>query len=384
MHSAADRLSPSTVTLVWFRSAMFVLGTLSLLALSACNRAPSTPPSTLDWPSVDPALLMDRSGLSSPFQLQGALSPDGRWLTRDLVAEGEAIRVFSPSDPDLVLEVSVDVALGRHLLLGPWAPDSASFVLYAAEEGRSHCPFSRVLLVHLDESQGKLTYDAFDPQCTAPSPFSSASWSPDGAMVAVTLNQKQFYLLDRQANLKHTVSPELGAEGRLVDLWWTHSGLIYRVSSVGPEGQHEALRLVDPDSPDQHRTLFQSQRALAVVGSNSLSGQVLIREQDSGYPPAETFDLLVVDPGDGTVEHKVTMEGTQCVVDSTPQPRFTALKVSSPDGPCVLWFYDWEENELRRQGELVALVGWRANAQGFLLVAGAAPDDLRFEVVRPE
>ncbi len=355
------------------------LGLLSFL-LAACARP--TPTATVDWEKADPAMWMARAGLSSPVELQTALSPDGRWLTRPLLVEAETVQVFSTTDPERTLEAALDPKLGRYLALGPWAPDSSAFVLYSAEEGYSRCPFSQVIVVRVDEQAGTLTPAPFNPQCTAPSPFASASWSPDGSRLAITLNRKQIYLVDRQARLQNTISPDLGDAGEISGLWWTGSGLLYHVETVGEGSQRHELRLIDPDTPQSQRTLFESPTSLAIVGIHADTGRVLVREQDTGYPPAETFNLTVLDPESGAIEHTLAVEGSQCVTDTTPHPRFTPLKITQPGESCTLWLYDWQHNELHNRGPVAALVGWRDNAQGFLVVRGTPPDDMRFEVIK--
>jgi hypothetical protein len=49
-----------------------------------------------------------------------------------------------------------------------------------------------------------------------------------------------------------------------------------------------------------------------------------------------------------------------------------------------VWLYDWQDNELREHGPAAALVGWRDDAQGFLVVRGTPPDETHFEVIQQE
>ena len=354
---------------------------LALVALLLAACASPTPPENVDWGEAAPAEWMARAGLSSPVELQTSLSPNGRWLARPLLVEAETVQLFSTTDPERVLETELDPKLGRYLALGPWAPDSSAFVLYSAEEGYSHCPFSQVIVVQVDEQAGKLTLAPFDPQCAAPSPFASASWSPDGSHLAITLNRKQIYLVDQQARLQRTISPQLGDADEISGLWWTGSGLLYHVETVGKSGQRHELRLVDPDEPDEQRTLFTSPISLAIVGIQADTGHVLVREQDTGHPSAETFNLVALDPESGAVEHTLTVEGSQCVADLTPHPQFTPLKITQPGGSCTLWLYDWQDSKLHDRGPVTALVGWRDNTEGVLVVRGTPPDDMRFEVI---
>jgi hypothetical protein len=356
----------------------FCLALLTLL-LAACARP--APTESVDWGKAAPAEWMTRARLSSPVELQTALSPDSRWLTRPLLIEAETVQVYSTTDPERTLEAALDPKLGRYLALGLWAPDSSAFVLYSAEEGYSHCPFSQVIVVRVDEQASKLALAPFDPQCAAPSPFASASWSPDSSRLAVTLNRKQIYLVDQQARLQRTISPELGDATEISGMWWTGSGLLYHVEIVGEDDQRHELRLVDPDAPDEQRTLFTSPISLAIVGIQSNTGRVLVREQDTGHPPAETFKLSVLDPESRAIEHTLTVEGSQCVADLTPHPQLTPLKITQPGGSCTLWLYDWQGNELHDRGPVTALVGWRDNVQGFLVVRGTPPDDMRFEII---
>jgi hypothetical protein len=102
-----------------------------------------------------------------------------------------------------------------------------------------------------------------------------------------------------------------------------------------------------------------------------------------GYPPAKTFTLHVLDPQTAALEQAFEMQGTQCVADVTPHPRYTALKVTPPDQACALWFYDWQSGERLEHGPVTALVRWDAGSGGFLVVQGTPPDDLRFEIARP-
>jgi dipeptidyl aminopeptidase/acylaminoacyl peptidase len=302
-------------------------------------------------------------------------------LTKPLLVESEKVQVFSTTDPGRTLEAALDPKLGRYLTLGPWAPDSSAFVLYSAEEGYSHCPFSQAIVVRVDEQAGTLTLVPFDPHCTAPSPFASASWSPDGSRLAITLNRKQIYLVDQQARLQRTISPWFGEKDEISGLWWTESGLLVHVETGGEGSQRHELWRVDPDAPDQQYTLFESPTSLSIVGIQSGTGHVLVREQDTGYPPAETFNLSVLDPESGSIEHTLTVKGSQCVADTTPHPQSTPLKITQPGGSCTLWLYDWQRNELHSRGPVTALVGWRDSAEGFLVVRGTPPDDIRFEVV---
>jgi hypothetical protein len=357
---------------------VFYLGLLALL-LAACARP--APTATVDWEKADLAQWMTQARLSSPVELQQALSPDSRWLTKPLLVEEETVEVFSTAAPERTLEAKLDPRLGRYLALGPWAPDSSAFVLYSAEEGYSHCPFSQVIIVHVDEQANTLILAPFDPHCAAPSPFASASWSPDSSQLAITLNRKQIYLVDRQARLQRTISPQLDDAAEISGLWWVGSDLLYHIESVGADRQHHELRLVAPDAPDRQRTLFESPTSLAIVGIHADTGHVLVREQDTGYPPAETFSLNVLDPQSGAIKHTLAVEGSQCVADLTPHPQFTPLKITQPGGSCTLWLYDWQSNELGERGPVAALVGWRNDAQGVLIVRGTPPDDMRFEVI---
>jgi hypothetical protein len=47
-----------------------------------------------------------------------------------------------------------------------------------------------------------------------------------------------------------------------------------------------------------------------------------------------------------------------------------------------VWLYDWQDNELREHGPAAALVGWRDDAHGFLVVRGTPPDEMHFEVIK--
>jgi WD40 repeat protein len=360
-----------------------LVAVLSLLWSACTLLPPPTPTATVDWTGIDPMEWVARAGLADVHQLHSALSPDGRWLARQIMVEPQMIQVFSTTDPDGLIEAPVDAQMGKYLRMGPWSPDGSAFVLYSAEEGFSHCPFSRLVVVHIDEQAGTLRYNVFNPNCNAPSPHTSASWSPDGKRLAVTLNRRQIYLINSQASLERTIEPTLDKHSKLFGLWWTSAGLFYHLSSIEPGYQHHELRAVDPDAPDRHRTLVESETTLQVVGWNPESDRLLVREQDTGYPPAETFDLSVLDPHSGAVEHRLTVEGSQCVTDGTPQTRFTALKVSTPEADCSLWFFDWEKNVLIPYGEIVALVGWRSNVQGFVVVKDALDNRLQLETIHP-
>jgi hypothetical protein len=292
------------------------------------------------------------------------------------------VQVHSATDADRTLEVTLDPAIGRYLALGPWAPDSQAFVLYSTVHGYSHSPFDRVILVHLDEEGDRLRLAPLNPHCTQPSPYASASWSPDGARLALTLNRATIYLLDRQAQLLDTLAPELSG-GQISGLWWTEAGLYYHVGHVGQEGQRHRLHWLDPERPDEQRLLFDAPIALQVVGVQSGTGAVLLREQDLGYPPAPTFRLLVLEPGSGEIRHTHTVEGSQCVADPTPHARFTPLKITRSEGACTLWFYDWSRDALIERGPISALVGWDQDQSGYLVVQSAPTGETRFELVRP-
>jgi hypothetical protein len=356
---------------------------LPILCIAACSQQPPTPTPAADWQEVDPTEWLTRAGLSSVFQLHNALSPDGKWLVNEIHVEPRAIQVFSTSDPALTLEIQTEETMGAYLTLGPWAPDGSAFVLYSAAQSASHCPFNKVLLFEIDERARTLDYTAFDPHCAGPSPFTSASWSPDGTRLAVSLNRYEIYVIDREASPQHAIRPELQEADKLFGLWWTGAGLFYHVGSADADSQHHELRMVDPDSPAAQRTLYESETSLAIVGWNPETERLLVREQDTGYPPAKTFDLLVLNPQTGDVEHTRTVEGSQCVEDAGPRSRYTALKIAEPGRGCALWFYNWDTHEMKRHGEIVALIGWRSNVQGFVVVKGSPQDRLWLETVIP-
>jgi len=358
-----------------------VLTGLLALILAACARAQG-PSDAIDWPQIDPAALIARAHLSGPTELQASLSPDGRWLAPPRLVEAQQVQVYSTTGPERTLQAELDPSLGAYLALGPWAPDSQAFLLYSAEHGYSNCPFNQVILVRLDEEAGALRLAPMNPLCAEPSPFVSASWSPDGRRLALTLNRQSIYLLDREARLQDTLTPRLSG-GQISGLWWTESGLLVHVGHVGQEGQRHRLYRLDPERPGEQRLLVDSPTSIEVVGLQAGTGRVLLREQDLGYPPAPAFQLLVLDASSGEVQHTHTVQGSQCVADPAPHPRYTPLKVAQSEGACTLWFYDWSQDRLREVGPLTALVGWKTDAAAYLVVRGAPPSDLHFERVRP-
>ena len=66
-----------------------------------------------------------------------------------------------------------------------------------------------------------------------------------------------------------------------------------------------------------------------------------------------------------------------------PAGPWTALKATTSEAGCALWFYDWQEGRLREDAPVTALIGWREDLDGFLVVVRSPPHGLQFDVKRP-
>ena len=356
---------------------------VSLMLLSSCRRSTPTPAPLLDLDSANPAEWLERSGLPSASALGAALSPDGQWLVDDVLDEASAIRVLSTSDSATVLEAPLDRTLGKHLFLSSWAPDSSTLLFLGIDDEAAHQPFDRIILFRLDTTRHTLAYDAFEPPDGALASSPAASWSPDSTRVAITVGRRQILVLDKRAAVKGRIQLQLDDTAQVSDLWWTPLGLLCRID-LGPADavKHELIR-VDPSHSSRQDVLYSSQSALAVLGADSRNQHLLIWERDIRYPLPDTFRLLALDMRTGAIDQTLETPGTQCVSADAPDSSVTALKASMADGTCQLWLYDWKNNQLTDYGPVVALVGWRSNVRGFLVVTGTSPDDLHFEAVRP-
>jgi len=354
-----------------------------VLVLNSCRPSAPTPVALLDLAKANPAEWLERSGLPSASALGTAVSPDGQWLVDDILVGASAIRVLSTSDPAAVLEAPLSHELGEHLSLSSWAPDSSTLLLFGIDDELTHHPFDRIVLFRLDTSHHTLTYDAFEPPNGALTSSPVASWSPDATRVAVIVGRHQILVLDKEAAARAKIQLQLDDPAQVSDLWWTPFGLVCRVD-LGPADAHKyELVQVDPGHPSKQHVLYASQSALAVLGANPGTQHLLVWERDVGYPLPGTFRLLALNMRTGAIDQTLETPGSQCVSADAPDSSVTAFKASMADGTNRLWLYDWKSNQLHEYGPVVALVGWRSNVQGFLVVTGTAPDDLRFEAVRP-
>ncbi len=356
---------------------------LSVLVLASCRPSAPTPVALLDLAKANPAEWLERSGLPSASDLGTALSPDGQWLVDDTWVEAPAVRVVSTSDPAVVLEAALDHELGEYLSLSSWAPDSSAVLFFGSDDEAAYHPFDQIILFRLDTRRHTLTYDAFEPPHGALTSSPAASWSPDGKRVAVIVGRHQILVLDEEAAVRTKIELQLDDQAQVSDLWWTPFGLIYRVD-LGPAAAHKyELVRVDPGHPSRQHVLYASQSVLAVLGAGPGTRHLLVWERDVGYPLPDTFRLLALNMRTGAIDQTLETPGSLCVSADAPDSSVTALKASMADGTCRLWLYDWKNSQLTEYGPVIALVGWRSNVQGFLVVTGTAPDDLRFEAVRP-
>jgi hypothetical protein len=359
---------------------------LSLL-LAACSPTPSTATESIGRTTPVPADWLNLLGLARVYELDQVLSPDGRWLV-DIISYEEirGIRVVSVSDTAPTLDSRPDATLGRYLSLPSWAPDSSAVVVYGADQVAAGCPFERVIICSLDVDTNALNYMVFEPyypprdlRCV------HTAWSPDSSRLAVTFDQREIIVLDKQAQVLQRITPELNGTSSLFGFLWTEFGLFYRVfDNADPAEPRYELRVVAPEYPEQHRTLLSRQTRLTIVGSDPCAPRLLVREQETGYPPAETFKLLIVNVETGETEQTITVQGRYCDSDDSAQLPFTALQIAEVGEHCGnLWLFDWETGELVNYGEIVALIGWRSDMQGFMVVKGTRPDNLWYETIGP-
>jgi hypothetical protein len=170
------------------------------------------------------------------------LSPDGEWLvTKTWLIPGntgEPLVVDSTYNRTEKLSVVLPASLGNDFTFASWSPDSYSFAYFSGEKihGCEKCPLDRVVIFTLDKEHHSVTYAAFDPEYDDSLPenwfatsWAPLAWSPDGSLVAVSLNLREILLLDKQANLMQRVTPNLNATSRIIGLSWTENGFFYKI-----------------------------------------------------------------------------------------------------------------------------------------------------------
>jgi len=335
---------------------------------------------------ISPTLVPpDWLDLAGGVPLDVALSPNNKWLVRN--TDGlRAIQFVSTADPTHTLDTLPDPELGEHLSPHAWAPDSSAFVAYGADLGYAGCPFRRVIIYTLAASDTVLNHVVFEPYdvegCI------TLAWSPDSSRLATSLDGREIFVVNKQAQVLEKIVPELTDDSGLACCWWDQSGLFYLVvDNANPAQPVYELRKVDPTNPQKHLVVLnRSGWQLSIVGSAQNPPRLLILEKPTECGN-DLVELWVLNLKTNQVEQKGVFHGSYCSSSSSPQSDSVALKIAEADQPCggntSLWMFNWSKNELADRGRIVSLIGWHTDIQGFVVIKGVYPNNLRLETIKP-
>ncbi|HHS96345.1 MAG TPA: hypothetical protein ENK08_00360 [Chloroflexi bacterium] len=214
----------------------------------------------------------------------------------------------------------------------------------------------------------------------------NVQWSPLSDRLAVLIDWQRLIILDRQAVfLAETNATRCGAVN-ILDVEMTEEGVLYLTtgplvpSRVEVSELHYDLVAVTGERLDRCRRLYRSPERFEILAYAPQEHLLLLalpgEEED-------TTRLQVFDPTHGQVRESIELGAK--VNDVSSFGPWTAMEVYSEKEGIRLMVFDWRDFHLVDQGEIVGLIGWRSNVDGFLVIRGDPDEESTwyFDVMRP-
>ncbi len=356
---------------------MVKVGIVVLLLLAGCSEheRPHSPETLLP-----PAKWEERLWAS---ELYAALSPNGQWVSAPLVVESSPIRLFDARTGTAVFTATLPLS-DVHASLEGWAPDSSAVAYTSSDKPCAFCPYSHLIVLEIEAPGLPLRMHVYD---LSPDNYHvEAQWSPQGDLLAVLIDWQRLIILDRQAVFRaETNAARCGADN-ILDIEMTEKGVLYLItgplvpSRVEASELHYDLVAVTGERLDRCRRLYRSPERLEILAYAPQEHLLLLAlpgEKD------DTTRLQVFDPTHGQVRESIALGAK--VNDESSFGPWTAMEVYGEEEGIHLMVFDWRDFHLADQGEIVGLVGWRGNVDGFLVIKGNPLEESTwyFDVMRP-
>ncbi|GEM_PF-3309964 len=322
----------------------------------------------------------------STSRLSAAFSPDGRWIASTwVIEETSPIRIYSALDRSTVFTASLplgDVAA----VLESWAPDGSAVAFATLEQICQGCPYSHILILEPAEPRRPMSMYLYEIPPGNYNYHIDVQWSPLSDRLAVLIDWQRLIILDRQAVFRaETNAARCGADN-ILDIEMTEKGVLYLItgplvpSRVEASELHYDLVAVTGERLDRCRRLYRSPERLEILAYAPQEHLLLLalpgEEED-------TTRLQVFDPTHGQVRESIALGAK--VNDVSSFGPWTAMEVYGEQEGIHLMVFDWRDFHFADQGEIVGLVGWRGNVDGFLVIKGNPLEESTwyFDVMRP-
>lgn len=347
---------------------------------------------TSSVPDVLKVLLqyVERPYASSEW-MQG-FSPDGNWFLKN-TRTGSLHRTFEGfflQNPQLGFNSLPDASNSVFLVVprDGWAADSSAFIAEGADEGRAGCPFSHIVIYHVDPNSYRTQNFTFTPDTGGT--CVNAIWSPDSNRLAVVVPTEPdtIYLINKQGELEKKISlswPDLQPNAIILQQW-IESGLVYGAvyptpSDTNPIEQLYELRLLDPQEVDQQYVMASGSHSMKVDGIDFSTPRILFSE--IGLPD-HTTRLTIYNLTTHEIEKTISMPWSHSASLQRLSP-YIAFQVRNEviDKHGEMWIFDWQTLEFKSYGQIGDLITWLPNEDGFLVVQGDEETGYWFEIVQP-
>jgi len=272
----------------------------------------------------------------------------------------------------------------RFTYLEKWFPDSTGFILYDEDVGCEKCPFDRLIIYLLDTDQGKLQHYVLEPLLERNTAFNTdVSFSPDGSQFAVTVNDREIYIVNRKAEVIQKISLDIVKEDFFMNVDWTRYGLLYGIETPhigdGSDPYDLFLRKIDMTDPTRSDTLLLKTTGygLGVLSVDPFSPRLVLYDSLAASPPNIWSELIIFNMQSQQLEDVLCTNSNEvpsCDLVNASGQHIFAMKMG--DQTENLYIFDWATRKLtNKKYHIEKILEWRQDLQSFIVQQGNFPDE---------
>lgn len=318
---------------------------LILMTLAACPNRIVSPDSSL--PPLLVKLPWEYKFGTPDFQLDHALSPDGKWL---LVNTIMGLRVLSVDDPQVYYSDGDSERLYYSQFF--WSPDSTAVAITASKSG-GKCVEDRTLLIEMGDEK-HLIRTVFT---TAQIGCLRIFWDSESMSFLIWSNQANLTRVDRSA--KAMKDHVLNNEEDLIfqGLRWTVNGIFVWANSI--------------DAVDSYRVQIYDPISFQLVESRELPGKILAIAPDITVMlvrnPKSPEELYLVNTKNYETIKTFHIEGSIIYISEIPESPMSTMVIQDATVKYV-YVLDWSSQNLQNCGTSLSIIGWRPNLKSPLVI----------------
>jgi hypothetical protein len=301
-------------------------------------------------------------------------SPDNQWQVH--LGYQQPISVTSISDQTLVIDDKLPL-LGEYNAFESWVPDNSGFVMFDSNFGCEKCPLDRLIVYHIDAELKTLDRYIFDPALPTNYAFwQPITWSPDGTQLAVIVNEKEIFILNRQAKVVREIKPNLGKEEILDQVLWAKFGLAY-TTRILTGNQSEQIRLLNLDDVSSAEVILtEGSDGPQILAADPFSPRLMVAHSTRPFNSTLGYleEIAILNVETHQYEDSVYIYGKWIQYPyydfaSSADQQLVALQLGHDEGN--LFIFGWKKRQLTStdiNGTSEKIIGWRQDLQTFIVL----------------